>query len=54
MNCAIRWGVVRISAYLLSRKLKDRGLGVEPQLERINKGVVRCDKIITELLDFSR
>ena len=29
-------------------------MGVEVQLERINKGVVRCDNIITQLLDFSR
>ncbi len=47
-------GAVRTSAYLLERKVKDKGLGVESQLERINKGIVRCDNIITQLLDFSR
>jgi signal transduction histidine kinase len=47
-------GAVRTSAYVLARRIKDKGLGVEPQIERINNGVVRCDKIITELLDFSR
>lgn len=47
-------GSVRTSAYLLERKLKDKGLNVEAQLERINKGIVRCDNIITQLLDFSR
>lgn len=45
---------VRTSTYLLARKIKDKGLGVEPQLQRINNGVVRCDNIITQLLDFSR
>ncbi len=45
---------VRTSTFLLARKVKDRGLGVEPQLQRINNGVIRCDNIITQLLDFSR
>ncbi|MGH6908063.1 MAG: sensor histidine kinase, partial [Aestuariivirga sp.] len=47
-------GAVRTSAYLLERKTKDKGLGVEPQLERITNGVMRCDNIITQLLDFAR
>ncbi len=46
--------VVRTSAFLLGRRIKDKGLGVEPQLQRINNGIVRCDNIITQLLDFSR
>ncbi len=45
---------VRTSAYLLARKIKDKGLGIEPQLQRIDSGVIRCDNIITQLLDFSR
>jgi PAS domain S-box-containing protein len=47
-------GAVRTSAFLLERKLKDKNLGVENQIDRINKGIVRCDNIITQLLDFSR
>jgi PAS domain S-box-containing protein len=47
-------GAVRTSAFLLERKIKDKGLGVEVQFERINAGIVRCDNIITQLLDFSR
>jgi PAS domain S-box-containing protein len=47
-------GSVRTSAFLLERKARDKGLGIEPQLDRINKGIVRCDHIITQLLDFSR
>jgi signal transduction histidine kinase len=45
---------VRTSVYLLARKIKDQGLGLDPQLQRINNGIVRCDNIITQLLDFSR
>ncbi len=47
-------GAVRTSAFLIERKIKDKGLGVEPQLARINNGITRCDNIITQLLDFSR
>jgi signal transduction histidine kinase len=47
-------GAVRTSAFLLQRKLKDNALGVEPQLLRINNGIMRCDDIIAQLLDFSR
>lgn len=47
-------GAVRTSAFLLDRKLKGKGLGIEPQLERINNGVTRCDTIISQLLDFAR
>lgn len=45
---------VRTSTFLLARKIKDKGLGVDQQLQRINNGIVRCDNIITQLLDFSR
>lgn len=47
-------GAVRTSAFLLERKISGKGLGVESQLQRINAGVVRCDNIITQLLDYSR
>jgi signal transduction histidine kinase len=47
-------GAVRTSVFLMERKLKDKGMGVEQQLLRINNGVSRCDNIITQLLDFSR
>lgn len=47
-------GAVRTSVFLLERKLKGKALGIEPQLERINNGVTRCDNIISQLLDFAR
>ncbi len=47
-------GAIRTATFLVERKIKDKGLGVEKQVERINNGVKRCDTIITELLDFAR
>ena len=47
-------GSVRTSAFLIERKIKDKNLGIDVQLQRINKGVLRCDNIITQLLDYSR
>ncbi len=47
-------GAVRTSAFLLEKRVKGKNLGVEPQIERINNGVSRCDNIISQLLDFAR
>lgn len=47
-------GAVRTSAFLIERKLKDKGTGVETQLQRIATGITRCDNIIGQLLDFAR
>ncbi len=47
-------GAVKTAAYVLERMVKDKGLGVETQLQRINNGISRCDSIISELLDFAR
>ncbi len=47
-------GTVRTSTFLLRRKFaKDNPTMVKP-LDRIEKGVERCDGIISELLDFAR
>lgn len=47
-------GSVRTSAFLIGRKIDAKKAGIDAQLDRINKGVDRCDNIITQLLDFSR
>jgi signal transduction histidine kinase len=47
-------GAVRTSAYVLERHVKAKGLNADTQFKRINTGISRCDKIITQLLDFSR
>ena len=47
-------GAMRTSAYVLSKSLPD---GNEPALKamaRIDRGITRCDRIIDELLDFTR
>ncbi|MBN1993102.1 MAG: PAS domain S-box protein [Anaerolineae bacterium] len=45
---------IRASAFSLDRQTRDRGLGVERALDRIERNVSRCDNIITELLDYTR
>lgn len=47
-------GAVKTAAFLIDRKTKDKALGIESQMLRINNGIARCDAIITELLDFTR
>jgi len=47
-------GAIRTANFVLERKIKGQVAGVDAQIERINNGIQRCDKIITELLDFSR
>jgi PAS domain S-box-containing protein len=47
-------GAVRTSAYMLERRLKDADAALLTSLRRINNGVIRCDQIITQLLDFAR
>ena len=54
MNCAILWQQCAPRLFVLDRKVKGKGLGVEQQLLRIDNGVVRCDNIISQLLDFAR
>lgn len=45
---------IRTAAYLIERKLEVSAPEVDVQLKRINKGIMRCDSIITELLDFTK
>lgn len=47
-------GAIRTANFVLQRKLEGNISGVEAQIERINKAIGRCDKIISEMLDFSR
>ncbi len=47
-------GAARTSIFLLERKTRDKGLGVEGQIQRITNAIMRCDDIIAQLLDFSR
>ena len=47
-------GAARTSIFLLERKTRGKGLGVEGQIQRITNAIMRCDDIIAQLLDFSR
>jgi len=47
-------GAARTSLFLLERKTRDKGLGIESQVQRISTAIMRCDDIIGQLLDFSR
>jgi signal transduction histidine kinase len=47
-------GTIRISASAVDRKTRDKGLGVEHALDRIQRNIIRCDNIISELLDYTR
>jgi signal transduction histidine kinase len=45
---------IRVSAFAIDRKTRDKGLGLEPALDRIQRNITRCDNIISELLDYTR
>ena len=47
-------GAVRSSAFLIKRQLEKLDIDLSRPLGRIDNGIARCDKIITELLDFTR
>ncbi len=46
--------VVRTTAYMLQQKLKASGIEAAVQLTRIDSGINRCDRIISQFLDFAR
>jgi signal transduction histidine kinase len=47
-------GVIRTSAFVLREGLNEEAPRIKRSLERIERGIVRCDRIIDELLDFTR
>jgi PAS domain S-box-containing protein len=47
-------GVIRTSAFVLREGLNGEAPNIRRSLERIERSVVRCDRIIDELLDFTR
>ncbi len=47
-------GAIRISFFVIGQRLRDKGLGIEPALERIERSITRCENIINDLLDYSR
>ena len=47
-------GTIRGSAAVIDHRLRGSGNGIERALDRIDRNVVRCERIIEEMLDFSR
>lgn len=47
-------GAIRTSAFLISKKVGKADPLINTQFQRINNGIARCDKIISQLLDYSR
>lgn len=47
-------GAMRTSAYVLAKSLPDGNEAALKAIDRIDRGIVRCDRIIDELLDFTR
>lgn len=47
-------GAMRTSAYVLARNLPDSNEAAQGAIARIDRGITRCDRIIDELLDFTR
>ena len=47
-------GAIRSSLYVVRQKTDDMGLGLERTLDRADRNILRCDNIISELLDFTR
>ena len=47
-------GVIRTSSYIAREGLSDAAPRVQRSLERIERSAIRCERIINELLDFTR
>ncbi len=47
-------GTIRTSVFTLSNKIQSNDATLQRAIERIERNIVRCDNIITELLDYSR
>ena len=47
-------GAVRNTLFAVGARIKGKGLGVEGSLERAERAILRCNNIISEMLDFVR
>ncbi|MDY7036947.1 MAG: PAS domain S-box protein, partial [Thermodesulfobacteriota bacterium] len=47
-------GTIRTSLYSINERVRGKGLCIEETLARAERSIVRCDRIIEELLDFTR
>ncbi len=47
-------GTIRTSFFTIDRRLRGKMRDLEPALDRIERNILRCNAIITDLLDFGR
>lgn len=47
-------GTIRASLFTIQEKTSGRGLNLERAVERMERNILRCDRIIDELLDYAR
>jgi PAS domain S-box-containing protein len=47
-------GTIKTSAAVVEAKARGKGLGIDRALDRVDRNITRCDRIIDELLDFAR
>lgn len=47
-------GTIRTSMATIRDRTRDKGLGLERAVDRVDRNIDRCDGIITELLDYAR
>ena len=47
-------GTIRTSLYSINERARGKSLGMEKVLARAERSIIRCDKIIEELLDYTR
>jgi len=47
-------GAIRNSVFLIGEKTQDKGLDLERMLARTERNISRCDRIVNELLDYTR
>ena len=47
-------GTIRTTVSTIGDKIREKGLGMERPLRRIERNILRCDDIISDLLDYSR
>jgi signal transduction histidine kinase/ligand-binding sensor domain-containing protein len=47
-------GTLRTTFFSIAEKVRGRGMAVERALDRAERNIIRCDRIIEELLDYTR
>lgn len=47
-------GTIRSSIFSVKEKISGKGLGLERNIDRLERSISRCNRIIEDLLDFSR